>query len=98
MDGPAATWLDLEIIILNEVSQTHHLYVESKKGVQMKLSAEEKEIQTLKTNLWSPKVTSGGESWNMHTEVYGMTDQQGPAVYYRELYQIFSDNLYGKRI
>ena len=31
----AATWMDLEIIILNEVSQTntiwHHLYVESKK-------------------------------------------------------------------
>ena len=35
----AATWMDLEIIILNEVSQTetniicYHLYVESKKSI-----------------------------------------------------------------
>ena len=36
--------------------------------------------------------------WHMHTEVYGMTGQQGPAVQHRELYPIFSDNLYGKRI
>ena len=42
-----ATWTDLEIIILNEVSQTktntwYHLYVESKKIKQMKLFANEK--------------------------------------------------------
>ena len=36
----AATWVDLEIIILNEVSQrqiSHYLYVQSKKVIQMKL-------------------------------------------------------------
>ena len=38
----AATWMDLEIIILSEVSQTktniiYHLYVESKKMIQMNL-------------------------------------------------------------
>ena len=39
----AATWTDLEIIILSEVSQTekrqilYHLYVESKKMIQMNL-------------------------------------------------------------
>ena len=38
----AATWMDLEIIILSEVSQTktsiiYHLYVESKKIIQMNL-------------------------------------------------------------
>ena len=39
----AVTWMDLEIIILNEVSQTktnmigHHLYVESKKMIQINL-------------------------------------------------------------
>ena len=43
----AATRMDLEIIILNEVSQTktntwYHLYVESKKIKQMKLFANEK--------------------------------------------------------
>ena len=37
----AATWMDLEIIILSEVSQTktniicYHLYMESKKVIQM---------------------------------------------------------------
>ena len=38
----AATWMDLEIIILSEVSQIekdkcYHLYVESKKMIQMNL-------------------------------------------------------------
>ena len=46
----AATWMDLEIIILSEVSQTekdkYHmicLYVESKKIIQMKLFTEQKQ-------------------------------------------------------
>ena len=34
----------------------------------------------------------------MHAEVYGMTDQQGPAVEHRELYPIFCGNPCGKRI
>ena len=42
----AATWMDLEIIILSEVSQTqkdkYHLYVESKKMVQMNLFSKQK--------------------------------------------------------
>ena len=39
----AETWMDLEVIILSEVSQTekrqilYHLYVESKKMIQMNL-------------------------------------------------------------
>ena len=36
--------------------------------------------------------------WHMHIEVYGMTGQWGPAVWHRELYQIFCDNLCEKRI
>jgi len=35
--------------------------------------------------------------WHMHTEVFGMTGQWGPAVWLRELYSIFHDNLCGKR-
>ena len=37
--------------------------------------------------------------WDLHipTEVYGMTDQWRPTVKHRELYSIFSDNLYGRR-
>ena len=44
----AATWMDLEIIILSEVSQTktniiwYHLYVESKKMIQMNLFTKQK--------------------------------------------------------
>ena len=45
----AATWMDLEIIILSELSQTeidkYHrisLYVESKKKIQMNLYTEQK--------------------------------------------------------
>ena len=43
----AATWIDLEIIILSEVSQTekdkwYHLYVDSTKMIQMNLSTKQK--------------------------------------------------------
>ena len=47
----------------------------------------ETNLWTLKTNLWLPKWTGCGErdglgvwDWHMHTVVYGMTDQWGPAV------------------
>ena len=35
--------------------------------------------------------------WHVHTEVYGMTGQQVPAVGQGELYPIFCDHLRGKR-
>ena len=43
----ATTWMDLEIIILSEVSQRktntiYHLYVESKKMIQMSLGTKQK--------------------------------------------------------
>ena len=46
----AATWKNLEIIILNEIRQwktniVWYLYVESKKRMQMNLSTEEKQTQ-----------------------------------------------------
>ena len=45
----AATWMDLEIIILSEVSQTktiirYHLYVQSKKLIHMNLFTKQKQI------------------------------------------------------
>ena len=46
----AATWIDLEIIILSEVSQTktnsiwYHLYVASKKMIQMNLFTKQKRL------------------------------------------------------
>jgi len=45
----APTWMNLESIILSEVSQkrrqiSYHLYVESKKMIQMKLFTKQKQI------------------------------------------------------
>ena len=64
----AATWMDLEIIILSEVSQKektntiwYHLYVESKKNDINELIYKTKtDSQTSKTNLWLPKGKGGG--------------------------------------
>ena len=39
----------------------------------------------------------GVQDWHMHTEVYGMTGQEAPAIQHRELYLIFCDNFCGKR-
>ena len=35
---------------------------------------------------------------NIHTTIYKIDKQQGPTVKHRELYSVFCDNLYGKRI
>ena len=53
-----AIWMDLDIIILNEVGRKrktntirYHFYVESKKIIQMNLFTTETDSQTWKTNL-----------------------------------------------
>ena len=63
----AATWTDLEIIILSEVSQTktniklYHLYVESKKNSTNELIyVTETELQMQKTYLWLPSERETG--------------------------------------
>ena len=76
----AATWMDLEILILSEVSQTktniiwYHLYVESKKRVQMNLST----IQNRNTSYRCRKQTYGyqgvrvgeGINWELGINIY----------------------------
>ena len=55
----AATWMDIEIIILSEVSQTkaniiwYHLYVESKKLIQMNLFTKQKQTHRLRNQTYS---------------------------------------------
>ena len=38
---------------------------------------------------------TGSLGWHIHTVVYRMDGQQGPAVQHREIYSICYDNLYG---
>ena len=63
----AATWMDLEIIMLSEVSQRktkiiYHLYVESKKnGTNELIYKTETDLQTSETNLWLPKRKGWGK-------------------------------------
>ena len=68
-----ATWIDLEIIILNEVAQrktnvSYHLYVESKKkGDTSEL------ICTTETDSEKPMVTEGDRcGWREWTGVLGL--------------------------
>ena len=71
------------------------LDVKSKKDTNELICRTETDSQTSKTNLWLPKGTGGGRDelrvwdWHIHTEVYGMIGQWGPAVEHRELYPIF---------
>ena len=65
----AATWMDLEIIILNEVSQTEkdkYRMISLICGILKKKTNEliyktETDSQTQKTNLWLPKGKGGGK-------------------------------------
>ena len=64
----AATWMDLEIIILSEVRQTeedkyHMISLISgilKNGTNELIYRTERDSQTQKTNLWLPQGKGGG--------------------------------------
>ena len=63
----AATWMDLEIIIFSEASQTKsniicYLHVDSKKWYKWTMYKTEIDSQTQKTNLWLPKGIAGWEA------------------------------------
>ena len=68
----------------------------------MRLHAQEREgslkLMITKGDSLEGRDGLGVWDWQVHTEVYGMTGQWGPAVWQRELYQIFCDNLCEKRI
>ena len=74
----AATWMDLEIIILSEVSQTntiwHHSYVESKKKKMIQMNF----IYKIETDLWLPKGEKKGRKnlWLMDTHYCSVTKSE----------------------
>ena len=72
-----ATWMELEIIILSEVSRTnvYHLNVEAKK---VNLFTKQKQTHRLQKQTWLLKATVAGRDglriwdWHMHTIIYEM--------------------------
>ena len=103
-----ATWMDLEIVRVSELSQSYPTIWLTcgiwKKNTSELICIRETDSQSLKTNLQSPKGTGGMRNavrvwdWHIHTVVYGMTGQWGTSAEHRELYPIFCDNPYLKRI
>ena len=64
----AETWMDLETVTQMEVSQKEkHIYVESKRMVQMNLFAKQKQRHTCREKtIWTPKEeTGGGMNWEI---------------------------------
>ena len=82
----------------------YHLYLDSKKRIQMNLFAEQKQTHTFWKQTYGYQRGKGGWrdglgvwDWHKHTAVCGMIGQWGPVVQHRELCPILCDNLYGKR-
>ena len=102
----AVTWMDLEIIMLSEVSQKNkyhdityiwHLKCDTNEHIY----ETETDSQTQRTDLWLPGLVwvggCGGKEglgvWEqqMQTVIYRMNKQQGPTVQHRELYSVSCD-------
>ena len=82
----AATWIDLEMIILSKVSQSKihniiYMWKLKKMDTNELIYKTETDSQTSKINLWLPKGKGGGVGWgggglgvwdwHSHTVVYG---------------------------
>ena len=73
----AATWMDLKIVILREISQTQKdkycmisLICEIKKGTNELIYKTEVDTQMQKTNLWLPgDKRKGGINWEIGTDI-----------------------------
>ena len=64
-----------------------------------KLTDFEKKLMVTKGERWGDgRARLGVWDWHEHNEVHGMNGQHGPALYHREFYPKFGDNLCGKII
>ena len=74
----AATWVDLEIIIPSEVSQSktnivYHLYVESKKVIQMNLFIKQKQSHRCRKQIYAYQgIRAGGINWDIGIDLYSL--------------------------
>ena len=102
-----ATWIDLEIIILNEVGERQiydSTYMWNLKNDTDELTYKtETDSQTQKTNLWLPKEKRVGRDklgvWDqrIHTTICKIGKQQHPTIYSTGNYiQYFVINYNGK--
>ena len=85
-----ATWMDLELVILSEVSQkqkdkyhmTSFICTIYKETIQMNLLTKQKDSQTQKMNLWllggriGGRDNKGGWGGHVHTAVFSVNNQQ----------------------
>ena len=110
----AATWMELETIILSEVKSERKRQISCaitymwnlKYDTKTLIYETETDSQTQRTDLWFSRGKHGtgginqkpGINTNTLTTIYKIDNQQGPTVQHKELYSIFCDNLYEKRI
>ena len=71
----AATWLDLEIVVLSEISQAEKdkycLYVESKIMVQMNLFTKQKQSYRCRKQTYGYQGVAGGRiNWEVGIDIY----------------------------
>ena len=72
-----ATWMDLEIIIVSEINQRktnipYHLYIASKKMIQLNLFTKQKQTQSLRMELMvtSEEGSGVGRDWEFGSNMY----------------------------
>ena len=105
-----ATWMDLEIIILREVSQreTNIIWYACIRSLKIWYKWTYLQKRNRVTDLENELVVTSGEGlrvrdrlglwdWHMHTAIFKIDNQQRPTVYHREFCSIFCNNLNGKR-
>ena len=90
----SGTWIDMEIIILTEVSQkeTYDItYMQNLKyDTNEPIYKTETDSQTQRTDLQLPRRREGLGVWDqqMQSIIYRMDKEEGPTVQHREIYSI----------